>query len=145
MNLFFNSELQLDCYDIPESQQTYSMWQTFKFAVYCALLRFSSRFPLSPWRNVYWFWFSFLFYEYFCLLDALFLKIQDLNTSLFSWLVDIWFEGLIVQMSRVERHLSGVLHTCWGPEQHYVNRAPQGWTAPRAIPVHWSWTMRIWW
>jgi hypothetical protein len=135
-NLFFNSELQLGYYDIPESLQTHSMWRTLNFTISCMTLRLSSRFLLSPRRNVYGFWFSFLFYEYFCLLNALFLKIQDSNTSLFPWLVNIQFEGLIVQTSRVERHLLVVLRACWCLERRYVNRAPRGWTTPQAIPVH---------
>jgi hypothetical protein len=50
--------------------------------------------------------------------------------------LNIQLDGLIVQMSRVERRLPGVLRACWGPERRYVNRAPRGWTTPRAIPVH---------
>jgi hypothetical protein len=61
---------------------------------------------------VFWFCFLFIFYKHFCLLDVSFLKTWHLDTFPFLWLVSVQFEGLIVQTSRVERHLLGVLRAC---------------------------------
>jgi hypothetical protein len=36
--------------------------------------------------------------------------------------------------SRVEGQRLRVLHACWGPKRRLVNRVPQRWTPPRAIP-----------
>jgi hypothetical protein len=57
--------------------------------------RFLSNTSLSARRTGCWFHFYFPFYEYFCSFVALLLKIQDLETFPFSWLVNIRLDELI--------------------------------------------------
>ena len=93
--LFFDSELQVEGFDIPEDPQTHSTRQSCQFSMHHAPSRFLSNTSLSARRTGCWFHFYFPFYEYFCSFVTLLLKIQDLDTFPFSWLVNIRLDELI--------------------------------------------------
>jgi hypothetical protein len=93
--LFFNFELQVEGLEVPEDFQMHSTLQSCQFSMHHAPSRFLSNTSLSARRTGCWFHFYFPFYEYFCSFVTLSLKIQDLDTFLFSWLVNIRLDELI--------------------------------------------------
>jgi len=87
--LYINPKLQVDCHDALVCPQMHSTSQLLKFTMEHAPSRFSSNTPLPAQRNILCFQFYFPFYKYFCILNTIYLKIQDLNEFPFLWLVNI--------------------------------------------------------
>jgi hypothetical protein len=92
---FVGLELQVEGLEVPEDPQTHSTRQSCQFSIHHAPSRFLSNTSLSARRTGRWFYFYFPFYEYFCSFVTLSLKIQDLDTFPFSWLVNIRLDELI--------------------------------------------------
>ena len=93
--LFFDSELQVEGFDIPEDPQTHSTRRSLKLIPHHARSRLSSYFSLLFWRTGFGFSFSFSFYGYHFMLYTLSLKTEDLDTLSLSRLVNIRLDELI--------------------------------------------------
>jgi hypothetical protein len=127
---FFNSELQVDVYNMSKDPQLHSMHSTCKFITCHLPSRFSSNILHLPRGIGLWFRFYFPSFKCFCLFFKLSCKIQDFDTFSLPWLVNIQVNRLIVQMSRVEDSSLGMLRACRGSERRLSIEWPGDWITP---------------
>ena len=95
--LFYNFKTQVDSHEILKILQDYSTRWSHRYVKDHVPSRFLTSFLLSARRIEYWISFSFIFFNYFYLFNQIHLKIQGHNMFPWPWLVNIRFDGLIVQ------------------------------------------------